>query len=180
MKLKPADLILVRGTDWISEAIEDVEHSQYSHVAGCINDFELIEAEGFSKTGYRVLSAYRGHADVFRCESATDQQRRNMQHTATWSVGGRYDYLLLFIELIRYWFGVLVPYREPPVREFAQGFGRGSIEKRGSIFVQGLSIQVQQMWHSQSFCVKSGVCKGGTPMSISARNPPHPIIVQLK
>ena len=33
MGIRPSNLILVKGTEWISHAIEDVEKSPYSHVA---------------------------------------------------------------------------------------------------------------------------------------------------
>jgi hypothetical protein len=114
MDIKLGDLILVRGTDWISHTIEEVEHSPYSHVAGVVKNNELIEAQGFKPTGYQALDAYRGFADVFRCESMTNEQRESILHTAELSIGGQYDYWLLVVEWIRYWFGVIVPYREPP------------------------------------------------------------------
>lgn len=112
--MRPGDLILVKGTEWISRAIEEVENSPYSHVAGYIGHDEIIEAEGFRATGYAPVNNYKGCADVFRCDSLTAEQRKQIQDSAAWQVGGRYDYVLLFVELIRYWFGVLLPYREPP------------------------------------------------------------------
>jgi len=111
--LRLGDLLLIKGTDWISRTIEDVERSPYSHVGGAVNDFELIEAEGFRKTGYKVISAYEGHADVFRCDSASSIQLQVMQELAKWNVGGRYDYFLLLVEFIRYVSGLMLPYREP-------------------------------------------------------------------
>lgn len=112
--LRPGDLIIVRGVGWISEAIEHVENSPYSHVAGFVGHNDLIEAEGFRKTGYAPVFNYKGCADVFRCDALTAEQRKKIPNSAAWQVGGRYDYVLLFVELIRYWFGVMVPYREPP------------------------------------------------------------------
>lgn len=112
--LKLGDLILVRGEGLISEAIEHVEGGPYSHTAGYVGNDELIEAEGFRKTGYTLTCAYKGHADVFRCDSMTDEQEGKILLSAVRSVGGHYDYALLIVELIRYWFGVLMPYREPP------------------------------------------------------------------
>ena len=78
MQIKPADLILVKGTDWISDTIKDVEKSPYSHLAGLVKDSELIEAQGFKRTGYQALGNYTGSADVFTCDIATDEQRREM------------------------------------------------------------------------------------------------------
>ena len=136
--IKPADLILVRGTGWISGAIEDVEHSPYSHVAGAINNFELIEAEGLEKTGYVLVRKYAGQADVFRCESLTTDQRANILHTAKWSVGQRYDYFLLVVEWIRYWFGVIVPYREPPNMRICSTLWAGIYQGQGIDLCPGI------------------------------------------
>lgn len=113
MDLRIGDLILVKGTGLISEAIEHVEDSPYSHVAGYVGHDELIEAEGFQRTGYAPVSKYKGCADVFRFGLAPSTRDRIVE-LAKWSIGGHYDYALLFVELIRYWFGVMVPYREPP------------------------------------------------------------------
>lgn len=51
-QLKPADLILVRGTGLISHAIEDVEHSPYSHVAIYVKDGSSVS---LSQTQYNQL-----------------------------------------------------------------------------------------------------------------------------
>ena len=111
MDLKLGDIILVRGTGLISEAIEHAEHSPYSHTAGYVGGEMLIEANGFKKTGYQAIGAYSGCADVFRCVIPVDR-KRIVDH-AKWAVGGRYDFPLLLVELIRYAFGIMLPYREP-------------------------------------------------------------------
>jgi cell wall-associated NlpC family hydrolase len=70
-ELRIGDLFLVDGSGLISKAIEDVEYGRrkvarrYSHVAGYIGNGQLIEAEGFRKTGYAPASKYAGCADVF-------------------------------------------------------------------------------------------------------------------
>lgn len=141
MQIKPADLILVRGTGIISEAIEDVEHSPYSHVAGVaslIIGTELIEAEGFRRTGYQALSHYAGHADVFRCDSLTIYDRKKIRELAEREVGGHYDYALLFIELIRYWFGVILPYREPPKARICSVLWAGIYREAGIDLCPGI------------------------------------------
>jgi uncharacterized protein YycO len=116
MIIKPADLILVRGTGWISKAIEGVEHSPYSHVAIVIKPNEIIEAEGFRRTGYAGLDAYSGRADVYTCDEATDQQRQQIVDYLTKEVGTHYCYPLLFWEFIRYTTGILLPYNPGPNR----------------------------------------------------------------
>lgn len=115
-QLKPADLILVRGSGWISHAIEDVEHSPYSHVAGLVKTNELIEAQGFRPIGYQGLDTYKGCADVYRCDEATDEQRKAIVEYVTKEVGGHYSYLLLAWEFVRYETGILLPYNPGPNR----------------------------------------------------------------
>ncbi|SPF51238.1 conserved hypothetical protein [Candidatus Desulfosporosinus infrequens] len=114
LDLHIGDLVLVRGKGIISEAIERVENSCYSHVAGYVGHGELIEAEGLRRTGYARVSKYKGCADVFRYNNLTREQRWRILELATYSVGERYDWWLDFIEFMRYTFGVIVPYREPP------------------------------------------------------------------
>lgn len=131
MEIRNADLILVRGTGPISRAIENVEHSPYSHVAGVVKNNELIEAEGFRKTGYQALDYYAGHADVFRCDSLTIYDRKKIRELAEKEVGGQYDFVLLFIELIRYWAGVILPYKEPPKVRICSTLWAGIYRKAG-------------------------------------------------
>lgn len=109
---KPADIILVCGDGPISRAIEMVEGSQYSHTAGWVKPGELIEANGFRRTGYQALDYYDGRADVFRCETLTDEQKAKIVEYAKWNVGMKYSYVLLFVELIRYWFGIWLPFNQ--------------------------------------------------------------------
>ena len=116
MEIKPADLILVRGIDWISRTIEDVEKSPYSHVAIVVKENELIEAQGFRPTGYAGLDIYRGIADVYTCDEATDEQRQQIVNYLVKEVGTHYCYPLLLWELIRYETGILLPYDPGPSR----------------------------------------------------------------
>lgn len=116
MDIRPGDLILVRGTDLISKAIEDVEHSPYSHVAIVIKPNELIEAQGFRPTGYAGLDTYRGMADVYTCDEVTDEQRQRIIDYLVKEVGTHYCYPLLLWEFIRYETGILLPYNPGPNR----------------------------------------------------------------
>lgn len=112
LNIKPGDIILEKGTGLISETIEDISKSIYSHTAGYAKENELIEANGFRKTGYQALDYYDGIADVFTCDSLTDEQRKQIVEYVTKEVGGRYDYLLLFLEAIRFLFHVIIPHNE--------------------------------------------------------------------
>jgi uncharacterized protein YycO len=120
LNLTPCDIVLVDGSGFISKAIEKVEYGlnpaprEYSHVAGYVGHGQLIEAEGFRRTGYADLGKYSGYADVFRCPSMSYDQREEALKLARWNVGGRYDWKLLPWEFIRYVFKIALPYREPP------------------------------------------------------------------
>jgi hypothetical protein len=114
--LKPGDLVFVRGTDWISREIEYITHSTYSHVAGVVNDTQLIEANAFQKTGYVGLIHYTGRADVYTCDLLTDEQRRHIIEYVRSFVGTRYDYLLIVWEAARYLLHLVWPYYEGKAR----------------------------------------------------------------
>lgn len=115
MEIKPGDLILVKSTDLISNLIEDISNSIYSHIAGLIEDHLIIEAVGFKRIGYQTLDYYKGRADIFTCYNITDKQRENIVNNVIIKVGGYYDYFLLVWEFIRYSFNLILPYREHPM-----------------------------------------------------------------
>jgi uncharacterized protein YycO len=106
------DIGLEKGTGWISKTIEDFEHSKYSHATTFIGNNELIEAEGFQRTGAVPIEKYKGQLDIYTCDSLTDEQRQSIKQYLIKQVGSRYDYLLLLVEAIRYVFHVVLPYKE--------------------------------------------------------------------
>lgn len=101
-EIKPADLILVRGTEGAAFIIESLTQSPYSHVAGLVKPNELIEAQTFRKTGYQGLDIYDGCSDVFTCDQLTDDQRHQIVKFVTDQVGTGYSYRLLGWELEHY------------------------------------------------------------------------------
>lgn len=107
------DIILVRGTEFVSKTIEEITNSQYSHTTIYMGDNSLIEAEGFEKTGYVPLNKYDGIYDVYRYENLTDVQGQAIKDYLVKQVGSHYDYLLLLQELIRYLFHISLPFKEP-------------------------------------------------------------------
>lgn len=114
-ELQPGDLILVRGTAGIARVIEAVEHSPYSHVAGVVEGSTLVEAQGMRRTGTIDASAYVGCSDVYRFKYPLPIKRRDkIVELAKAAIGGRYDYLLILIELVRYLLHVTIRYKEPP------------------------------------------------------------------
>ena len=112
MDLKIGDIILVRGQGIISDIIKDISHSKYSHTAIYIGNDLIIEAEGFKKTGYVSINKYKGTADVFRCDNLSDRKRAKIAEYLKGQVGGQYDWLLLFLEFLRYVFHTTIRYKE--------------------------------------------------------------------
>ncbi|WCK55442.1 hypothetical protein PP175_05685 [Aneurinibacillus sp. Ricciae_BoGa-3] len=110
MELLPGDLIFAKGTGWESYAIEKFMHSPYSHVAGVVNENQVIEAMNFKKTGYQSIAYYSGFSDVYRCDLLTATQRQQIVKYAQVNVGSRYDYLLIVWEVVRYLLHKAIPY----------------------------------------------------------------------
>lgn len=108
----PGDLILVRGNYWLADLIEHISDSPYYHVAGVVKDNELIEANGFRKTGFQALDYYSGVADVYRCPTLTDEQRAIIMKYVYKQIGTNYDYKLIVWEAIRYLTHILLPFKE--------------------------------------------------------------------
>lgn len=131
MELKPCDLIIVKNKGWVSETIEEITHSKYSHVAGCIGDNTLVEAEGFEATGQVPLSKYDGIYDVYRCDSLTEQQKYEILGYINGQLGSRYDYFLLVIELFRYVFHTILPYKEPFGSHICSGLWSDAFKSAG-------------------------------------------------
>jgi hypothetical protein len=116
IELLPGDLILVKGNGWIDKEIELISNSPYSHLAGFVKDNELIEANGLRKTGYQPIHTYSGIADVYRCPNLRDDQLAIIMKYVNREIGGRYDYLLILWEAIRYLTHILLPYKETKSR----------------------------------------------------------------
>jgi len=110
--MKLGDLVFVKGTDIISDAIEDISKSIYSHTAGLVKENVLIEANGFRKIGYQALDYYAGRTDVYTCDDLTDEQGKVIVDYAIKEVGGHYDYVLFAWEFIRYMLHCMLPYQE--------------------------------------------------------------------
>lgn len=112
MDIKLSDIILVRGTGLIDESIEHITHSPYSHATGLVKPNELIEAQGFRKTGYQGLDFYRGQSDVFTFDALTDEARQRIVDRVMQKVGTGYDYVLIGWELSHFILHLDLPYKE--------------------------------------------------------------------
>jgi len=109
--MQKGDIVLVYGRSLVDDVIDDVEHSKYSHTAGFVTDDKLIEVNAI-KTEYVDMSMYKGKADIFTCDILTDEQRDLIALYIISQVGTHYDWILLFLEGIRYIFHVMLPHRE--------------------------------------------------------------------
>lgn len=112
MDIRPADIILVRGTGFTDHVIEGVTLSPYSHATGLVKPNELIEAQAFRTTGYQGLDFYKGSSDIFTCDELTDDQRQRIVAFVMAEVGTRYDYALIGRELEHYVLHVDLPFVE--------------------------------------------------------------------
>lgn len=106
--MKPGDLILLRGTSWISRMITTFGQGKWSHIAVYIGGDQLIESTlgGVIKapvTKYQVES-YDSHVvDLNR----DDDFRRRFVDKLTARLGDGYDYTLLIANLFYRLFGGL-------------------------------------------------------------------------
>jgi hypothetical protein len=112
MEIKPADLVLVRGTGPVADIIKRVTNSPYSHVAMLVKPNELIEAQGFRNTGYQGLDFYQGCSDIYTLDMLTEDQRARIVAHMMQEVGGKYDYKLLAWEFGHYVFHLDLPFHE--------------------------------------------------------------------
>lgn len=122
--LRVGDLIFVRGVGFVSKAIEGVTKSPYSHVAGLVKPNELLESNGFRRIGYEALDRYKGCADIFTCDLATEKQREQMVRNGVKEINDPYDWLLIPWQLIRYLLGWKLPYSEGKSRECSTFWSR--------------------------------------------------------
>jgi len=105
------DIIFVCGTGLISEAIEDITRSVYSHVALAVSADTFIEAQGWERVEVVPSSKYAGHADVYRTSLSADALDMIVAKAET-HIGERYDYFLVALELVREGMGISLPYDE--------------------------------------------------------------------
>jgi len=156
------DIIAVDGSGLISGAIEAVEYGaktvprKYSHIAGYVGKGQLIEAEGLRVTDYADVSKYKGQTDVYRCLTMTRGQRQTMLKLARWSVGGHYDWKLLALEFMRYAFGVVIPYREPPNLRICSVLWSGIYRDAGIDLCPGIKYPTPKDLSESKLLVKIG------------------------
>ena len=108
--MRPGDLIIVRGHNLFDRAVEDLEKSPYSHVAGIVNDTQLIQVEDFKLTSYGPISQYVGQDIYTWPDWVTDDQRMGMVAWANNHVGSHYANGILIWELIRYTTHIMLPW----------------------------------------------------------------------
>ncbi|WP_028400508.1 YiiX/YebB-like N1pC/P60 family cysteine hydrolase [Ectobacillus panaciterrae] len=103
--LQPGDIVLRKGTGWISQGIELITHSQFSHAALVSNPEtkQIIEAtfDGVIKSN---IDDYTGYASVFRLKTITNEQAANIVKYAEQQLGKPYDFEELIDQFLRYVF----------------------------------------------------------------------------
>ncbi|MHB1654105.1 MAG: hypothetical protein ACYCVD_16765 [Desulfitobacteriaceae bacterium] len=100
--IRPGDIVLLSGSGWIDRTINRITQSIYSHAAGVIKPYEVIDILPFKKAGYKKLNQYTGRVDIFTCDLLTDTQRNIIIEYVNKKVGVSYDYFLLFWQASRY------------------------------------------------------------------------------
>jgi uncharacterized protein YycO len=93
------DIVLFKGTSFISRIIRFISKGEYTHVALAINSEEIIEADRFIKTRVRKLS--EGESVILMRSSITEEQGQGIANYALTLVDNEYDYLSVFIWFIR-------------------------------------------------------------------------------
>lgn len=84
----------------MSDAIEDITHSPYSHVALCISDTEVIEAifpDGVHETS---ITKYEGKADIYTPLAVPYDITSAITKSISF-LGERYDDLLIIYEFFK-------------------------------------------------------------------------------
>lgn len=110
-KIRPGDLLLIRGNTWIDKVVKRITGSSYTHVAGVVGPDEAVEILPFRRTGYQKLETYTGRVDAFTCNNLTDDQRRKIIEHIVNKVGTKYDYKLVIWEASRYLLNWTWPYK---------------------------------------------------------------------
>lgn len=110
-KIRPGDILLVRGDIWVDKIIRIITGSPYSHVAGVVNSDEAIEILPFNRTRFRKLRTYSGRTDVYTYSKLTNEQREKIVEHVVNKVGTKYDYKLIFWEASRYLLRWRWPYK---------------------------------------------------------------------
>ena len=114
LELQFGDYLLFKGTDILSEAIECVTNSKYSHAAFASADpFHVIEA---TPTGVKInpINVPSGMYDVFRVPMTYIQKNRLRDYLYS-IIGTPYNYLEDICYLSEKEFGINIPYSKNSV-----------------------------------------------------------------
>lgn len=113
-EILPGDVLVVWGESLIEEVIEHVTHG-CSHVAIFIDNQTIAEFQGGRKSGISPLSVYLesdNRLEVWRDTTLTVDEREKIVQYALHHSGQEYDYLAIFVELLRYETGITLDYHE--------------------------------------------------------------------
>lgn len=151
MHLQTGDLLFVRGDDFISDSIEVISGSAYSHVAIIVDDKTVIEAQGFRKVGFQPIEKYRGRGDVLTFKDGlTHDQRQKILDFAESKIGSRYSYPLILWKAMQYLLKIMWVYKAKP-DEFIC-----STLARDAYLAAGIDLTVKQTYPSPGDLVRGG------------------------
>jgi uncharacterized protein YycO len=108
LELQFGDYLLFKGTDILSEAIECITDSKYSHAAFIIDSFHIIEA---TPAGVKVnpINVSSTMYDVFRVPMTYIQKNRLRDYLYS-IIGTPYNFLEDISYLAEKEFGINIPY----------------------------------------------------------------------
>lgn len=108
VNIKPADIILMKGSSPISREIEFITQSQFSHVALIFDPEKMLTIEA-TPNGviHGDLTKYTGCSSVFRLNEITEEQSEKILKFAEQQLGKPYDYEELIELFLKYVFHIL-------------------------------------------------------------------------
>lgn len=98
------DIILFRGTDWISKIIQYATGSEYSHVGFVYDKNFLIEARSWYGVQSRDIKSIAVDVDVYRVKDIYTYVGSEVINYLVEKIGSRYDYgAVLYLGLLKLW-----------------------------------------------------------------------------
>lgn len=92
MGIIPFDIILFKGTDWVSRIISWATGSVYTHVGVCVADDMTIEARSWYGVHSRCIAKINCAYDVYRVKPPYTFAGREVYSYLVTMLGSRYDY----------------------------------------------------------------------------------------
>lgn len=109
VNIKPADIILMKGSSTISKEIEVITQSQFSHAALVFDPEKKLTIEATPNGVMNGdLNKYTGCSSVFRLKEINNEQSEKILKFAAQQLGKPYDYEELIELFLRYVFQIQI------------------------------------------------------------------------